>query len=71
MTDWTERTVEIPLSFLGAGRYDATIFADGTNANRAATDYRITTQTVDKGGRVTVTLKQGGGAVIRLTPAAQ
>jgi alpha-glucosidase len=70
MTDWSERTLEVPLSFLGAGRYEATIYADGVNANRVATDYRVTKQGVDRDSRLKLTLKQGGGAAIRLRPLA-
>jgi alpha-glucosidase len=68
MTDWSERTVEVPLAFLGACRYEATVYADGANANRVATDYTVTKETVDASGRVKVVLRQGGGAVIRLRP---
>jgi alpha-glucosidase len=68
MTDWSERTVEIPLSFLDAGQYEATIYADGANANRVATDYRVTKQAAGNGSRIPIVLKEGGGAVIRLRP---
>ena len=71
MTDWSERVVDVPLSFLGAGQYEATIYADGVNANKVATDYTVTTRAVDAGGRLTLALKQGGGAVVRLRPVTQ
>jgi len=66
MTDWNERDVVVPLGFLGAGRFEATVYADGANASRTATDYRVTTQIVDAATRLPVALKQGGGAVIRV-----
>jgi alpha-glucosidase len=70
MTDWSERTLEVPLAFLGAGRYEATTYADGVNANRVATDYRVTRETVDPSSRLKLVLKQGGGAVVHLRPDA-
>ena len=42
MTDWTPRSLDIDLSFLGEGVYDAEIFCDGPNASKAARDYRKT-----------------------------
>jgi alpha-glucosidase len=66
MTDWTARTLEVPLAFLGAGTYAATIVSDGMNADRYAADYRIDRREV--GARTTLTLRlaPGGGYVARL-----
>ena len=49
MTDWTARTLDVPLAFLGDGRYAATIVSDGMNADRYAADYRIDTLEVGQG----------------------
>ena len=71
MTDWAERSVEIPLTFLDGTRYEATIYADGVNANRVATDYQVTREQVGRDTRLRVVLKQGGGAVVRIRPVGQ
>ncbi|MDR1416533.1 MAG: glycoside hydrolase family 97 protein, partial [Prevotellaceae bacterium] len=39
MGDWSARSVEVDLSFLGEGSFSAEIFRDGINADRAARDY--------------------------------
>jgi alpha-glucosidase len=66
MTDWTPRTIEVPLSFSGGGRWQATTWTDGVNAGRVGTDYRRTTQEVEGGGSLRLSLASGGGAVVRL-----
>ncbi|MGN0280826.1 MAG: glycoside hydrolase family 97 protein [Prevotella sp.] len=67
LTDWTPRTLTLDLSFLAEGTHEAIIFADGTNAEKEATDYRKTTQKVRKGDKLTLRLASGGGwaAIIR------
>jgi len=32
ITDWDARDIDVPLSFLGSGAYNAEIYADGPNA---------------------------------------
>ena len=61
MTDWTPRELTISLDFLGEGRHEADIFADGVNARKEATDYQHTRQTVSKGDSLRVRLSSGGG----------
>ena len=67
MTDWTPRDLTIDLSFLSAGQHDADIFADGANAQKEATDYKHTKQTVTASQKLQVHLSSGGGwtAIIR------
>ena len=67
LTDWTPRRLTIDLSFLGEGRHEASIFADGVNASKDATDYRHTVQTVTSADKLQVSLSSGGGwtAVIK------
>ena len=69
MTDWTSRDLTIDLSFLGAGQYQADIFADGVNALKDATDYKHTRQTVTSSTRLPVHLSSGGGwtAIIKVS----
>ena len=63
-TNWDERTVELPLSFLSEGSYAATMLTDGINANHNAEDYRLDRQTHHKGESLNIKLASGGGFVI-------
>ena len=61
MTDWTARDIEIDFSFLEEGTFEADVFADGINADRAAEDYKHTSLRVKSGDKVKVHLAPGGG----------
>lgn len=61
MTDWTARNLTIDLSFLGEGTYEADIFSDGVNAEKEATDYKHSKQSVKAGEKLDVHLASGGG----------
>jgi len=68
ITDWDARELDLPLSFLGSGAYDAEIYADGSNAaaqpkDSVAEKRRVNAQTVLK-----LKLAPGGGSAIRLVP---
>jgi alpha-glucosidase len=75
MTNWSARDLEVPLSFLGegpstalgAGTWEADIFRDGPNADRAAVDYAREKRAVGASDRLRIHLAPGGGFVIRLT----
>jgi len=67
MTDWTPRDLDIDLSFLPAGRFKMTSFADGPNADRYGSDYKKTVQTVDKNSKLKIHMMGGGGWAARLT----
>lgn len=66
MTDWTPRTLDVPLAFLGKGEWDATLWIDGPNADKVGTDLRRVTRAVSAPGSLRLTLAPGGGAVVRL-----
>ena len=66
MTDWTGRSIDLPLDFAGGGTWQATLWTDGANADKVGTDYRRTTQSLDSGSPLRLTLAPGGGAVVRL-----
>jgi alpha-glucosidase len=68
MTNWDARDLEIPLSFLGAGGYEAQVFADGKDADKVATSLSIARKRVKAGDRLTVHLAPGGGVAIILKP---
>jgi alpha-glucosidase len=70
MTDWSERDIELDLSFLGDASWTAEIFADGPNAHRNAEDFQIESQTIQRRDRPTAHLAPGGGWVAKFTKAS-
>jgi alpha-glucosidase len=69
MTNWTGRQFDLPLAFLGAGRYTAEIYADAPDAGRSPKHVTITRQTVDRTARLKAVLAPGGGYAVRFVPA--
>jgi len=61
MTDWTARELDLPLSFLGAGKYRAEIYQDSGAAKNVA----ITKAEVDRSGHLTAKMAAGGGYAVR------
>ena len=64
VTNWNERTVKVPLSFLGPGKYVAEIYADAPDAATVATDTTFTRQPVDRSTVLDVHMVSGGGNAI-------
>ena len=64
ITNEQERVVEIPLSFLGAGSFQATIWQDGAGPN----DVDRVEKRVTRDDRLTIRLAGGGGAAVVLSP---
>jgi alpha-glucosidase len=60
------RRVQIPATFLGAGRFDATMARDEASTAAAVTVERMT---LSAAGVLSVDLRPGGGFAVRLTPA--
>ncbi|MEI8046054.1 MAG: glycoside hydrolase family 97 catalytic domain-containing protein [Bacteroidota bacterium] len=67
MTDFTERSFDVPLSFLDEGQYSVTIFKDGINADRRAEDYFSETFTVNNKSTLALKLASGGGFACKIT----
>lgn len=65
MTDWTPRTLELALDFLGEGAWTAEIWSDGLNAARHAQDFARSTRLVKAGDRLKLELAPGGGWAAR------
>ena len=65
MNNWNARDITIDLSFL-KGNYNATIFSDGINADRDATDYKKEVRNFSSSDKLTVHLAPGGGWAARL-----
>jgi alpha-glucosidase len=69
LTNWDERTIKAPLSFLGEGKYVAEIYADAPDAGEEATHTTVTKQTVDRHTVLDIRMAPGGGNAIWLHPA--
>lgn len=68
MTNWTGRELDLPLTFLGPGRYTAEIYADADDADQYPKSVRITKQIVDRSKHLKAKLADGGGYAVRFTP---
>ncbi len=66
-TNWDARDIELHLDFLPENtKYEAVIFCDGINADKAATDYKVIKQIVDNESHISIHLASGGGFAIKL-----
>ncbi|KUJ59386.1 Retaining alpha-galactosidase [Flavobacteriaceae bacterium CRH] len=62
ITNWDSREITIDFSFLEKGKkFEAEIFSDGLNADKAAVDYKREIITVDSTTKLTYRLASGGG----------
>jgi alpha-glucosidase len=68
LTDWDARDLDVPLSFLGSGAYDAEIYADGSKAATQPKDSVVEKRRVNAGTVLKLKLAPGGGSAIRLVP---
>jgi alpha-glucosidase len=67
LTSWAPRDLEVPLDFLGSGSWQADIYKDGPNADRAGVDYAREKRPVSSTDRLRIHLAPGGGFVAKLT----
>jgi alpha-glucosidase len=68
ITDWDARSLDLPLSFLGSGTYEAVIYADGPKAFTMPKDSVVARQRVTSRSVLKLNLASGGGAALQLTP---
>ena len=68
LTNWDARDLEVDLSFLGNGSFDADVYRDGPNADRVGVDYARERRTVTSADRLRFHLAPGGGMAMRVTP---
>ena len=61
MAGWDGREMEIDLGFLPEGEYSMTVFRDGVNAHRIASDYRKVTMDVPSDRKMKIKMAPGGG----------
>ncbi len=71
MTNWTPRDLQIPLSFLGKGSYQAEVFADGPDAAQNAKSLSVRKEMVTASSSLHAHLAPGGGLAAIFTPASQ
>jgi alpha-glucosidase len=69
ITNWDARTVQVPLNFLGEGKYVAEIYADAPDAGTIATHTIFTKQDVDRSTVLEVKMAPGGGNAMWIHPA--
>ena len=68
LTNWSPRSLELDLSFLGEGSFKAEVFKDGVNANRSARDYKKEIITIPANRKLTINMASGGGFVMKISP---
>jgi len=69
ITDSDARELDVPLSFLGSGAYEAEIYADGPDAAVQPKDSVVEKRRVDAATVLKLKLAPAGGSAIRLVPA--
>jgi alpha-glucosidase len=69
ITNEDARELDVPLSFLGSGTYDAEIYSDGLKAATEPKDSVFEKRRVDAKTVLRLKLAPGGGCAIRLVPA--
>jgi alpha-glucosidase len=71
MSNWDSRDLEIPLSFLPAGDYEARVFADGSDADKVGTSVATSDKSVKSSETLKLHLAPGGGAAVILSGKTQ
>jgi alpha-glucosidase len=71
LTNWDERDIKIPLTFLGEGKYVAEIYADAPDSAVQATHTTLSDSTVDRTTVLNVHMVSGGGNAIWIHPVAK
>ncbi len=68
MTDGAPRKLHLDLSFLDNGKYEASIYSDGSNAHRYASDYDYSVKQVTSETSMNIQLAPGGGWAAIIAP---
>ena len=66
LTGWEGKEMQLDLSFLGSGNYEAELFKDGVNAHKVGTDYKKERIAIPASRRLTVYLAPGGGCALKI-----
>jgi alpha-glucosidase len=68
IASWNPRDIDLPLTFLGTGTYEAEIYSDGPKASTEPKDSVLAKQRVTAKTVLKLKLASGGGTAIRLSP---
>jgi alpha-glucosidase len=68
MTNWNRRDLDIPLDFLGSGKYRAEIYGDASDADQLPKNVSIQKKQVDRSTHLQAQLAPGGGYAVRFVP---
>jgi alpha-glucosidase len=68
ITNWTARKVNLPLDFLGEGKFEATIYQDVSEDGEKPNEVHIESQAVHSKSHLAVTLASGGGVAAAIRP---
>ena len=68
LTNRSGREMDVPLDFLGPGKYQAQIYADAPDADRYPKNVAITRREVDQTMHLKAKLAPGGGYAVRIVP---
>jgi alpha-glucosidase len=68
MTNWTARSLSIPLDFLGTGQYEASLYVDGSLDEERPNEIRLERRDVSAGTPLRVSLAPGGGTAAVFRP---
>ena len=71
INNWDARTLELDLSFLGAGNFQAEVFKDGVNADKAAQDYKREMIDIPSNRKISFTMAAGGGLVMKIVKSSE
>jgi alpha-glucosidase len=63
ITNWTSRKINVPLTFLSAGNFRATIFADGSTDESKPNRVTVSKADTDRNGKLLIQMAPGGGFV--------
>ena len=66
LTNWEARDMELDLSFLGEGEYQAEIFEDGINADRVGKDYKRKLIYLPADKKLRIHMASGGGFIMKV-----
>ena len=66
LTNWDARGLELDLSFLGEGEYQAEVFEDGINADRVGKDYKRKIIRIPSDRKLKIHMAPGGGLAMRI-----
>jgi alpha-glucosidase len=71
MTDWSPRSMELNMDFIGTGKFKAILCKDGINADKYPSDYLLEELNWQTGKPLEVYMAPGGGFVLKLAKIAE